>query len=93
MRPRFRSRGPRVWPYLVVGLLVLLGLGQWFGGVYVTPPGDTAPGRTALVWRADGEPFFNSPAVPGFEAGPAGHVLTEALPRDADAVERLMRGE
>lgn len=80
MRPRFRPRRRRTWPYVVFGLLVLLGLGHWFGGVYVTPPGDGAPGRTALVWRAEGEPFFNSPEVPGFEKGPAGQVLIEALP-------------
>ncbi len=80
MRPRHRARGPRVWPALLVGLLVASGLSQWFGGLYVAPPADGSAGGTSVVWRAAGEPFFNSPGVPGFERGPAGHVLTDRLP-------------
>lgn len=77
----YRSRGPRVWPALGASLLVAFALSQWLGGVYVTPPRHGGvPGRTALVWRASGEPFFNSAAVPGFEDGPGGTVLVGDLP-------------
>ena len=43
-------------------MLVVLGIAFWiFCGFYSVQPIGAAPeGMTALVWRSEGEPFFNS---------------------------------
>src|SRR5688572_15710902 len=59
------ARQPSVKRGLLVaaGLFVLLGVGVCsFAGVYsIQPIGAIPEGRTLLVVRASGEPFFNSP--------------------------------
>jgi hypothetical protein len=80
MRPRHQARSGRPVLAVLAGILALLGLFQWFCGFYVVPPAEGARGRTALVWRTGGEPFFNSPARSGAEGGPAGVVLVPRLP-------------
>src|SRR5512145_2522313 len=90
MRPR-HARRPRTWRYAVAGLLAAFLVSQWFAGVYVTPPRADLPGRTDVVWRSQGEPFFNSPAVPGFEGGPAGRVLLPGLPFWSYAYRQSLR--
>jgi len=49
-----------VWvAFAVITATVLF---HMFLGLYTLPPADAPPGgRTAIVWRAGGEPFFNSP--------------------------------
>lgn len=80
MRPRHQARTSR--PYLIplVGLLVLLGLFQWFCGFYVMPPAESTRGTTAIVWRTSREPFFNSPGNPASAGAPGGRVLVAGLP-------------
>lgn len=50
----------RVWLFLgPVGIIVLF---YFFCGFYSIPPIGALPeGRTVVVWREGGEPFFNSP--------------------------------
>lgn len=49
------------WPWLM-GVLVLFGV--WFyaklGFYSIQPIGAIPDGATAIVWRGEGEPFFNS---------------------------------
>jgi hypothetical protein len=80
MRPRHQARTSR--PYLIplVGLLVPLGLFQWFCGFYVTPPAESGRGTTAIVWRTSREPFFNSPGNPASAGAPGSRVLVAGLP-------------
>lgn len=49
-------------PLLMVGIVALTALFYFFCGFYtVQPIGALPDGATAIVWRATGEPFFNSP--------------------------------
>lgn len=58
--PESRGRGPLILAALAsLGILVALYLNT---GLYSLPPLGALPeGKTVLVWRAEGEPFFNSP--------------------------------
>lgn len=55
--PRRRAN----WPWILLGL-ALLGAGFYakFGFYSIQPIGAVPEGATAIVWRNDGEPFFNS---------------------------------
>lgn len=47
---------------VAVGVLGLAGLFYLFCGVYsIQPIGAVPEGSTLVIWRGDGEPFFNSP--------------------------------
>jgi hypothetical protein len=54
------AKSPK-WPW-IVGLLILLGIGFYakLGFYSIQPIGAVPDGATAIVWREDGEPFFNS---------------------------------
>jgi hypothetical protein len=55
------DRGARLAITLLIGAVAIL-LVYWNFGVYtVQPIGDLPDGVTVIVWRAAGEPFFNSP--------------------------------
>lgn len=75
-RPRRRPGGFA----MLVGLLIAVGLFQWFCGLYVSPPAEGRAGQTLVIWRTDAEPFFNSPATAAGRGGPAGRVLVRGLP-------------
>jgi hypothetical protein len=54
-----RKKGKALWVLLMV--FVLAGGFYAFCGFYsIQPLGALPEGRTAIVWRAKGEPFFNS---------------------------------
>lgn len=49
-------------PFIFVIILAIMGLFYFFCGFYtIQPIGALPKGVTAVVWRDDGEPFFNSP--------------------------------
>ncbi len=52
----------RVWPWMLGVTLGLAVLFRIFCGFYtIQPIGALPQGRTIIVWRESGEPFFNSP--------------------------------
>ncbi|HET9639704.1 MAG TPA: hypothetical protein VFP12_10890 [Allosphingosinicella sp.] len=55
-----RKWGRKLWLF---GLVAAFAVGFWvFCGFYsIQPIGALPDGSTAIVWRAEGEPFFNSP--------------------------------
>lgn len=50
----------RIWPIIVLIILIILIYTQ-IGLYTIQPIGMLPEGVTAVVWRAPGEPFFNSP--------------------------------
>jgi hypothetical protein len=58
---RSNSRGRVLWSILVILLLVTIAFRVFCGFYTIQPIGALPEGRTLVVWRASGEPFFNSP--------------------------------
>jgi len=49
-------------PLIIAAIVAFVGLFWFFCGFYtIQPIGALPDGKTAIVWRASGEPFFNSP--------------------------------
>jgi hypothetical protein len=55
-------RKRRLWIW-IVGVLILFAIffGTFCGFYTIQPIGALPEGRTVIVWRKSGEPFFNSP--------------------------------
>lgn len=50
----------KVWPQIVLILIIVIFF-MSVGFYTIQPIGALPEGKTLLVWRASGEPFFNSP--------------------------------
>lgn len=51
----------RRWLLVLIGLVLVLAIGSQLGVYTIQPIGAIPEGRTIIIWRAAGEPLFNSP--------------------------------
>jgi hypothetical protein len=76
----------------LLGVFVLTaGLFRAFCGFYtIQPIGALPEGRTIVVWRAEGEPFFNSPDARCLETMGGVSLMCRAVAMAAAPVDRII---
>jgi hypothetical protein len=84
-----RQRGRKLWLF---GLAGAFAVGFWaFCGFYsIQPIGALPDGSTAIVWRAKGEPFFNSPDALCLERMGGVSLLCRGLAMNQAPVDRII---